>query len=81
MVSRRYLLSDNALYSWDEVEPGRELAKHAWLTRDFVPVEWRESRICPYTHHGCCQTDATLYPFCTHLSCSRMTSGHSGRLR
>ncbi len=55
MVSRRYLLSDNALYSWDEVEPGRELAKHAWLTRDFVPVEWRESRICPYTHHGCCQ--------------------------
>src|SRR6266568_1997005 len=41
--AKRHRLSSNALYVWDELAPGRELAKHAWLTRDFVLVE------CPHT--------------------------------
>ena len=42
--SRRSRLSAGALYVWDErPEPDREMAKHAWLTRDFVLVE------CPHT--------------------------------
>jgi len=39
--AKRHRLSSNALYVWDELAPGRELAKHAWLTRDFVFVECR----------------------------------------
>ena len=42
--SRRGELSAGALYAWDDrPEPERELAKHGWLTRDFVLVE------CPHT--------------------------------
>ncbi len=39
----RHTLSRGALYAWDRVEPGREVAKHAWLTVDLIKVE------CPIT--------------------------------
>jgi predicted nucleotidyltransferase len=37
--SRRETFSTGALYRWDETEPGREVAKHAWLSAGFVLVE------------------------------------------
>lgn len=40
---RRHRLSGDALYVWDERPEQIEIAKHAFLTRDFVLVE------CPHT--------------------------------
>jgi predicted nucleotidyltransferase len=39
----RHTWSRGALYTWDRMEPGREVAKHAWLTEDLIKVE------CPVT--------------------------------
>src|SRR2546423_3983830 len=38
--SRREHFSAGALYRWDTVEePGRQVAKHGWLSAEFVLVE------------------------------------------